>query len=1570
MVRDRADAFGDRLAYTYLEDGETPGATLTFGELEREARRFAHGLRAHTKPGDRVLLVFAPGADFLVAFHACLFAGVVAVPTFPPEPRRLEKSLARLRSIVRDAEPTLAVGHTFFGETIRPTLGGVRWHDWSDLGDATLAEPHPARAADLAFLQYTSGSTGEPRGVMVTHANLVANSAYIAHVSGNDDQRVAVCWLPSYHDMGLIEGLLQPIFGGYRCYAMSPLAFLEQPRRWLQAMSRYAGTNTGGPSFAYELCCKRISQDVIATLDLSAWRVGYNGAEPIRLETLERFYEIFGPRGLRKSALYPVYGLAEFTLMASSSVPGDEPVALAVDKDALTEGRIEERSDGKRLPSAGRVVAPFATAIIVDPTTGQQLAPDRVGEIWMQGDSVAAGYFRRDDTTRETFHATTSDGRGPFLRTGDLGFLQGDRLFVVGRKKDLIIIRGENHHPHDIEWTVEAAHPSIRAGCVAAISLERDGQETLAIAAELKSRTKDHDVEAAIRKAVSAKHGLDIAELRLLDPGALPKTSSGKLQRSTARTLFAASPATPAAPAPPAEPVLSKPWQRAAHAFVIQRLTELRRAAPLASDPPSSLGLSSIEITSLKGELEEAFERRFDIGVLIDAATLSAGIEEMLTLADKKSAPRAAAPHTQRASLNEAAAFAWQELHPRSDALLVTVEITLTEPLDAARLDDAVARLVARHEALRSRFALVSGTPQRIPADATDYAPPIEIGDGPPFSIMLPTPRTLRLAFHHAGLDLDAVGVFVAELDLLYRNPMAELPAVAQAGEWAALQAAAPPDRERWQRAFERPAEPIVFPFGAASSPAHRTLPASLLAQRARELEVTPFAVLFSALAAALAQHGNRGGFWLGVSASARSARFRSSIASFTHVVPVYVPPRAHEMTFAELTRTLARSLQSSIDRDALPTRPITELVTPSLRHDVLRAVVHYRHLPAALDSTWAQALLTQSASAVSYFGRPATARAWLGRDTQAPFELDISAAADRDLDVTARGSTGGNAVLLAAAADLVTQDPGRTVIDSLAAPARASPEAPSSTDLFFAIEQHARDGRRAIIYPDVSYDYAALLDHAQRFAGVLRDRNVKKGDVVAFYCEPMPETAMALLGAWLAGATALMLDTSLPALRIAEALTTTAPVLCVYCVKQESHFPQTELSRIDLLRDATWRAEPAPATPMDPASAAVQWFAPRASTEVHGISYRDLFTAAARTTSTRDDCFALGTLTSTPSWAMDLAGTLFVGARVYIAPVLDLGCPGWQAAHMREEGVTAIRVSQFRLRLFLNDMVAPARALPTIERWIIDGGPLSQNTLAKIPRFLGDDRVRVAWSPPTIGHEVTAGERSVVGSVGRPLADVAIVDASGAPLPFDTEGHVVACGRRTDRRGMLTSARELVLSPLPTDGDLLWIRGELVSVPRVEAELQRMPGVTGAKLLPFIDVRGEVQLAAYVTGDVNLPALRSALLPRLATEEIPFSIERVASLENLARPRWARIGEAPAPRSAAERAVAEIFERVLDVKVRTVNDDFFLLGGDSMLAVKLVDELWRRGLRLSLAEVKDVSTVGALAKRLAGVAG
>jgi acyl-CoA synthetase (AMP-forming)/AMP-acid ligase II/acyl carrier protein len=544
ILRDRASTQPDRIAYTFLQDESQ--TSLTYGDLAQRVGAIAQRLLYCCERGDRALLLFPPGLDYVAVFLACLSAGVVAVPAYPPRPNR---SLERLRGVAIDAGATVMLTTPEIKGRVEqvPELQGIKILAETDWGTGELPD---LKLGELAFLQYTSGSTDAPKGVRVSHENLLHNLAAIGERFGYSAESRGVIWLPPYHDMGLIGGVLQPLYGGFPVVLMSPLMFMQSPVRWLRAIAQHQATTSGAPSFAYELCVQKIRQEQVTDLDLSRWQVAFNGAEPIQAEVMEQFAKLLEPCGFRREAFFPCYGLAEATLMVAGKTAGTAVRTrrlqkLGLERHEAVDGG-ENETDCHEVVSCGKGLADQQVRI-VQPETLQVLPDRQIGEIWVAGRSVALGYWRRNETEQafgEAFGNELGDGDGSFLRTGDLGFLDGGELFVTGRLKDLLIVRGRNFYPQDLEKIVKNCHSSVSLNSGVAFAVELDGVEKIVVMQEV-NRSALQDLNAAevvgsIRQGISTHFDLQVHAIVLLKPGKIPKTSSGKIQRSICRENFLA----------------------------------------------------------------------------------------------------------------------------------------------------------------------------------------------------------------------------------------------------------------------------------------------------------------------------------------------------------------------------------------------------------------------------------------------------------------------------------------------------------------------------------------------------------------------------------------------------------------------------------------------------------------------------------------------------------------------------------------------------------------------------------------------------------------------------------------------------------------------------------------------------------------------------------------------------------------------------------------------------------------------------------------------------------------------
>jgi len=555
VLRRRAADQPDDPAYIFLPDRQGERVSLSFSEVYARSQAVARRLVKRGQKGDRAVLLFAPGLDFVVAFFGCLLSGVIAVPMMVP---RRASSRDASAAIMADCLPRFAMTSRDLLTHARPDLA-ERFRtdrlDWifvdscsADSGKRQCPLPLPG-PEDIAFLQYTSGSTSAPKGVIVSHRNLLENSEMIRIAFGNTCKSTHVSWVPLYHDMGLILNVLQSLYLGALCVLLAPVSFMQRPLRWLRAIDEYRAEVAGGPNFAFELCATRHRPDELKGIDLSCWKVAFNGAEPVRARTIERFAATFAPYGFDIKSMQPAYGMAEATLLISANRRGTGPGTCNVSREELQRNRIgapAHADDTQILVGCGRLLFGECLAI-VDPETLAPLGPRLVGEVWVAGPHVAQGYWRNPEATASVFKARTASGDARhWLRTGDLGFLdEHGELYITGRINDLIIIRGINHYPQDIEETVQDCHPALRRHCGAAFSLpDQNEEEQLVIVQEvertLRREIAVEEIIATVREVVAREHEIAAREIVLIHTGSLPKTTSGKIQRQLTRQRFLA----------------------------------------------------------------------------------------------------------------------------------------------------------------------------------------------------------------------------------------------------------------------------------------------------------------------------------------------------------------------------------------------------------------------------------------------------------------------------------------------------------------------------------------------------------------------------------------------------------------------------------------------------------------------------------------------------------------------------------------------------------------------------------------------------------------------------------------------------------------------------------------------------------------------------------------------------------------------------------------------------------------------------------------------------------------------
>ncbi|WHZ27752.1 MAG: non-ribosomal peptide synthetase [Nitrospira sp.] len=844
-VHNLADLFERRcrqqpneLAYAFIRDNLELEIQLTYRQLEQRVRSLAGHLAREVPPGTKALLLYPQGLDVACAFWACVCAGLVPVPAPAPDPIRGKHSLPRLRAIIEDAQVSLILTTSGIEAqslelSVTTEAGPIKWlatdQPYNSVDSVEFSRPHPTA---LAYLQYTSGSTAVPRGVMISHGNVLSHCRALSLAGEVSSRSRSLCWLPYFHDYGLLHGIIAPFYSGIPAYLMSPITFLRRPLRWLEAVSRFAITHSGGPNFSYEACLRAVRQQKEWQADLSTWMVASCGAEPIHPDTVEQFIDTFGPHGFRRAAFAPGYGLAEATLLATMKRVGTEPSFLQVESDALADSIVKEspasKTGTRTLVGCGEPLEETRVRI-VNPTTHGECPPSVVGEVWLAGPGVGSGYWGKPEETDATFKAALAgSGEGPYLRTGDLGFLRRGELFLTGRLKDLIIVRGRNYYPHDLEWSAQQAHPGLRRGYGAAFSVGSKTGELVVLVHEIEKQVPESDlpeIVSCIRRAVADEYELEIHTVVLIKSGTIPRTSSGKIQRGACKADFESGRLTVvvASTLDQAQEAETNGGPNEIPHPIEKRLADIWQEV-LGGHPPHrhanffALGGNSLLAAQVVARVLDVFHVELPLSVLFECPTLSAlaariGEPSMSPEDQHQYAPRSGETRSQLVPLPSASSKGgrmplsasqqrlWflEQVHPGSAINHISMDVHLRGPVNHEVLERSVREIARRHEILRTRFGSERGdgfaevSSEAIlaikcedfqaldPAERDIQVPqflrsersrPFDLREGPLFRVTLlaleQDVHVLSLTFHRLVADGWSLRIFWKELALLW----------------------------------------------------------------------------------------------------------------------------------------------------------------------------------------------------------------------------------------------------------------------------------------------------------------------------------------------------------------------------------------------------------------------------------------------------------------------------------------------------------------------------------------------------------------------------------------------------------------------------------------------------------------------------------------------------------------------------------------------------------------------------------------------------------------------------------
>nr|WP_042178658.1 non-ribosomal peptide synthetase [Kibdelosporangium sp. MJ126-NF4]CEL13316.1 Non-ribosomal peptide synthase [Kibdelosporangium sp. MJ126-NF4]CTQ99007.1 Non-ribosomal peptide synthase [Kibdelosporangium sp. MJ126-NF4] len=1496
ILRTRAAETPDRVAFVFRD--EATEREFTYAELDRRARALAVALAEGGSPGDRVLLACSPGVHYVAGFFGCLYAGMIAVPVYPPNDRMGAERMLRvlLNSEARSVVVDRVVAGRIRSWPDRLATVRVVVADEAPLDAADAWRPVAVRPGEPAFLQYTSGSTADPKGVMVGHDNLTHNAATMAEALGFGPDTVSVSWLPPYHDMGLIGGILQPVYSGFRAVLLSPMSFLRRPARWLNVISEHRATASVAPAFGYAECTRRLTDDEIAALDLSSWRTALVGAEPIPPVTLEAFAERFRSAGFRKSAFYPCYGLAEATLFVTGGERDRAPV-------------ISETS-GTRVVACGTSRG-TDTVLVVDQETRVPCANDVIGEIWVSGPTVAHGYWRDPGRTEEVFEARLADGDPrTFLRTGDLGFFADGELHITGRAKEIIVLRGHNHYPQDIEWTAELAHPSLPKGRGAAFAVRSGTAERAVLVQEVGAgfRQAADEVVAAIRAAVAVAHGIDLHDVVLVRRGSIPRTSSGKIRRLATRDRYTRGEFVRLSHSGR----LSEPVDLALHGAVAAVLD--RPAGRVDPELPLvAQGLDSVRAVEVKSLLLNDFNLDVALVELLAGGTTNI-LAQMPRDGDRRTVAR---PRAESFAASSGQARLWLlDRLGKSEAFRVGAGLRIRGPLALPALHAAVTELVARHEALRTTLEMAADGAIRqrvhppvsvrlpvfelsVPDEAMrqreivacywrELGEPFDLGSQPLLRVAVirfaPDDAAVLLSAHHVAVDGWSMTVLWHELAALYEAFSTGRPSPLPAPEAPYRDLpAGDADMEFWRRLLYGAPE-LLLPTDrprtghAGEGGAVAVQVSADLTRRLRELaaeeNATLHMVLVAAFAAVLARWGDQPDVVFASVWANRADPLAAGVVGFlAQALPVRVDTGG-DVSFRDL---VARARSCCLE------------------------VLAHQHTPVEL------ALGGRRQETVALGLRPALP-AWRGDDLAVEaFEIPPSAA-QFDLSVELAETSGdtlrGWAVFAAELFDESTvrrifsafvtllesaaDDPDRQVsalplidraererIAGFGDPHAALPEPPPVT-LSFESRVDSDPDATALVEGATRITYRELDERANRLARYLVASGVRREEAVGVYLPHSVDAVVCLLAVLKAGAAYLPMDAAYPPAQLAYVIEDARPPIVlsrgdvlVAGGPVDAVMAKARLVRLDLAASEIAACSPdrIPLTSFPDCLSYVIYTSgstgrPKGTANTHrGLGNLMRWRCAQFPLRAGD-----GVLQRTPLGfdvsVLEIVWPLVSGARLVIPPVDGYRDPRQWNRLIRAERVTDCCFVPSVLKVFLDEL--DGESCPLVRVHLL-GEELTPELVAATHRTMPLVEMHNTYGPAETAIEVTHEAVDPAGAnvpIGSPIPGVRIrvLDRVGNPVPIGVPGEVFIGGACLSRgylhQPSLTAERFVPDPTMPGErlyrtGDLAkWLPdGRLVFAGRVDQQVkirgQRVePAGVRAALLTYAAIREAVVVA------------------------------------------------------------------------------------------------------------------------------
>ena len=1675
ILLERAAATPERVVYRFLPDNDAPPRELTFAALQERANAVAHALLGCAQRGDRVLVLCPPGIDYIAGLWGCFLAGMVAVPALPP---RFHRPSSRFDALLQDSDARVALTteaqkQAMGRRELEPKVAALRFVSVDALERSEPVKCE-SRASDLVVLQYTSGSTSTPRGVMLDHTNLIENCRRAIEAAEFSETSELISWLPPYHDMGLIGTILLTVVVGCRATMMSPFSFVTRPARWLEAITRYRGTHAGAPDFGFDLCTRRLTEEQKRELDLSSWKVAWNGAERVRSTTLDAFAQAFEPVGFTRGAMRPCYGLAEATLTVSFS-GAEGPRSLNVSARALGRHEVrppDDAEDAQELVSSGRVIRKHAVRV-VDPETRKPCEDDRVGELWVSGPSVALGYWNRPEHSAKTFRATLAGDDGThWLRTGDLGFFRDGELFVTGRLKDVIIVSGRNYYPDDIEHTVQSAVSAARAGCGAAFAIEREGTERACLVQEVDGRDLPWEQLAAeARAAVFAEHELVLDEVVWLAPGKLAKTSSGKVQRSLMKqryldgTLEARSRSVPrgTSEAPPSrlEPVVARACCELLDLASIERTESL-----------FALGASSVIAMQLAARLEHALGVEVPLRAVFEAPTVAALARALEDAAPVQAPSLIDSKPLDSAPLSLAQERMWFEhsLDPGASAYNISGGLLIRGPLAVDALVHALQKAVARHPVLRARYESASaGVVQRLGVDVSpkvivrDVATieaarrdaqalarePFDLSRDPVIRLALlrvaADEHLLVTVIHHIAADGLSIDILFDEVFRTYVAAHNRTAVELSAAEVGYLEFAA------WQRSAQQSAaeERAVAYFKERLSdaptllalptdlprPPRRSLRGALVARElspqlvaaldriGQQFGTTRYMTLLSAFYVLLARSSGELDLSVGTPvAGRRHAQVESVVGTFINMLVMRTKLERDESFASLLARVRALVLEGLEHQDA-PFERVVEAVLPA------RSQAHTPLFQVMFDYQAMRKLRTYGA------GLELT-----------PMLLD-RAASQYDLSCSVIDAGAKTLLHLEYRSDLFEHASAERIADrylmllesALAEPARAigrlpwlsaqeraevlalgrgpEPEVPAPDCFLSWFEAWVTRDPNAVAVSDAntSLSYAELNARANQLAHLLRARGVEPGARVGVCLERSVDLLVALLGVLKSGGCYVPLDPAYPSARLAYICESAQPkvliaeeaTLSVLSVHSAQHV---------LLDSAQTQPQLAVSGP-PPSAAQIAYIIytsgstgrPKGVEVPHGALANFLQSMAREPGLERGELLLAVTTVSFDIAALELFLPLVVGGRVEIAS-RALAADGPRLARRLEAGdVRCFQATPATYRLLIESGFSGVSALKALCGGEALSAELAKALLARgvtLYNMYGPTETTV-WSACA---QVTMADASV--PLGRAIdrTTLYVLDDAREPVPRGVIGELYIGGAGVARgyHGMPALSEErFVPDPFRGDGHAMYrtgdavrfrhdgrlefvgrvdqqvkLRGFRIELGEIEAQLERLTIVEACAVKLWQRPDGEARLVAYLVAraghTLEVDALRAALRSQLPDYMVPSEYIALTSLPQTPNGKVDRNALPPPeqsariaaphvpPRDDDEARLCQLFEEVLQRKPVGIHESFFDLGGHSMLAVRLFEQLHARtGVRLPLSTLFDAATVAELAARV-----